>query len=139
MDSILWTLFLIFAVPIGLYWFVSYYRRVARRAELGAPSTVGHVRGLSSDIGSVEMAVSDVSSSVADIRKELGDLQVSLSGIQEGLDALRFEVTEVGGGVGSDIFEIREELDDIRSDLKAMRRLHRAIAHHQWTPEWTPE
>jgi hypothetical protein len=132
MDTILWTLVLIIGIPVFLYWFVSYCRRAAWQAKLREPSTVGDIRGLSSDIG---MAVSDVSSSVADIRKEIGDLQISLSGIEEGLDALRFEATDVGGGVGSDIADVREDLDDIRSDLKAMRRLLKAIAHHQGTPQ----
>ena len=98
MDTLLWILFLIVAVPVGLYLLVSYCRRAARRAELRQPSTTGDIRALSADIGAVEMEVSDVSSSVTGIPKELGNLHISVSGIQEELEALHIEVTDVVTG-----------------------------------------
>jgi chromosome segregation ATPase len=125
------TVLLIVAIAGGLYLFVSYSRRAARRAELLQPSTTGHIRELSADIGALEREVSGVSSNVSDVQKELGNLDTSVTVIGEELEILRRDA----GDVSSDVAAIREDLDGIRSDLAAMRRLLRAIAHQQWTPE----
>jgi hypothetical protein len=130
LDTVLLILFLIVAIPIGVHM----VRSAARQAELREPATKGNIWGLADDIQGLSRVVSDidVSSEVDGIRKELGNLDTSVTGIGEELEILRSEI----GDLGSNMTEIWEDLDGIRSDLAAMRRLLKAIAHHQWTPEW---
>jgi hypothetical protein len=105
-------------------------RSAARQVELQEPATKGDIWGLAADVQAISRAVSgvDVSAEVDDIRKELGNLDISITGVGEQLELLRSEVGDIW-----------EDLAGIHGDLYAMRRLLKAIAHHQWTPEWTPE
>jgi uncharacterized protein (UPF0335 family) len=132
METFLMILVLIVGVGAGIYVFVS----AARQAELRQPSTRRDIRALSANIGALEIEISDVSSNVSGVRKELGNLHSSfVTGIGEELEILHSDVSDVS----SDLADIWEDLDGIRSDLAALRRLLKAIAHQQWSPEWTPE
>jgi hypothetical protein len=133
MDTFLWILAGIVALGL-LYLYVPYARRRRWLAELQEPATKGDARRLAGEI-------SDVSSNVSGIRDELDKLRTAVSDvsyvseISVNVEGVREELA----GMREELDCIWEEFDGIHSDLKTMRRLLKAIAHHQWTPEWTSE
>ena len=133
LDTVLLILFLIVLGYIGF----RALRSAARQAELREPATKANIWALADDVQALSRAVSDidVSSDIDGVQKELGNLDTSITGIGEELEILRSGV----GDLGSNMTEIWEDIDGIRNDIAAMRRLLKAIAHHQWTPEWTSE
>jgi septation ring formation regulator EzrA len=134
MDTFLWILGLTVVVLAVRYLWVPSARRRRWQAYLQQPSTRGDIRGL-------ETEVSDVSSKVSGIREELGELRTAVSDVSYLSEiSLNVEgIREEFEGIREEFDSIREEFEGVRGDLKAMRRLHRAVAHQQWSPEWTPE
>jgi hypothetical protein len=115
-------------VAVGLlYLYVPYARRRRWQAASQEPATKGDSRRLAGE-------VSDVSSSVSGIRDELDKLRTAVSETSEISEDVA-DIQEELGRIGATL----SALDGIRTDLYAVRRLLRAIAHQQWTPEWNPE